>query len=557
MGTTQLTQAHAKSLDNVLAMIDAGGGKHTTHPDHQAFLKHTAEHGGLAESRYPALHAAIAKATVAAAPDTATKAAPHNFKSAENVVFVAANRETNKLMARVVLTRTRPVAMMKVTAFVAMKQQGSTVVLAHGQVVQFVGQTVQVDTDTETALTVKAGTKVTVLTSWVVNYQDGTTEINSHAVSKVVKASTDPIIKAPVQNKDRTTGDLTNIVIGLARGYSVVGRNADVDYWFWQHEPNDFDMLVPLQGSFKLKQKPASIGINNPALEFDLTLAEGGSSGINQQDAQQYAKYFMLDPTDKTGRTVLFDMHATADDQGSAINFGKCPWVSETRCFFTAKITCAYDDILSGAEEVVITSSVLPDQNPLDGIAHIKPLTYVWHCLAKGTKILLADGATKLVEDITNEDTVMSDGGPRPVLATLAQPHHGRVLVLAFNNGSTLTVSATHPMCTPSGAVQASSLKVGDRVRAHGGEHTTLTSVKEERLAGHVLYNLWLDPTRPGETTFVANGIQVGDYLIQGRLLREAAADPAKVRARLHPSMHTDYASWLEDRSQRKAHARG
>lgn len=571
MATTQLAPAHAKALDSVLALHDRGDGKHADHADHRAFLKHTAEHTGLTETRYPSLHAAIAKPAplgarlvaqpslkaAASAKATTQKVSTTNFKSAETIVFVAANRETNKLMARVLLTRTAPVALMKVTLFVAMKQHGTTVVLGHGQVVQFVGQTAQVDIDPSTALAVAPGTKVTVLTSWVINYTDGTTETNSHSAARTVKASTDPIITAPIQRPDRTSGDLTNIVIGLARGYSVIGKNADVDYWFWQHEPSDFDMLVPFAGSIKLKHKPADIGINNPTIDLSLTLSEGGTAAIEQQDAAQYAKYFVADPTDKSGRTIRFEMLATADSQGSAINFGKCPWASETRCFFTAKLTFLLDDLTIVPEEVTVTSSALPDQNPLDGIAHIKPLQYVWHCLAKGTLITLADGSTKAIEHITNSDTILSGDSPRPVLATLAQPHHGAVTVLTFANGATLTVSATHAMSTPGGAVQAASLKVGDRVHTRGRDITTVTAIHEQPHGGNVLYNLWLDPALPGATTMIANGIEVGDHLMQGALLHEHRTDPAKVRARLPASMHTDYASWLEDQASGKPHARG
>jgi len=148
----------------------------------------------------------------------------------------------------------------------------------------------------------------------------------------------------------------------------------------------------------------------------------------------------------------------------------------------------------------------------------------IWDCLAADTQILLADGTAKAIQHITKGDVVVSDGGDRPVLATMAQPHHGPVLFLTFTNGARLVTSLTHPMMTPDGAIQAASLKVGDQVRTAHGDTTAVRGIKDEAFRGQVLYNLWLDPTRPGDTTMVANGVFVGDHLVQGRALREAAA---------------------------------
>ena len=148
----------------------------------------------------------------------------------------------------------------------------------------------------------------------------------------------------------------------------------------------------------------------------------------------------------------------------------------------------------------------------------------VWDCLAADTRILLADGTAKAIQHVTKGDVVVSDGGDRPVLATMAQPHHGPVLFLTFTNGVRLVTSLTHPMMTPGGAIQAASLKVGDQVRTAHGDTTAVRGIKDEAFRGQV-YNLWLDPTRPGDTTMVANGVFVGDHLVQGRALREAATD--------------------------------
>lgn len=551
--TLHMTDAHKQSLHDVLTLLESGQRLDSRHHHHRAFLKHTAEHGGLTPARYPGLHAAINAGTQLIASPVPAQSAQMAFQPGEAVIFVATNRVTNKLMARAQLSRpnTRPVAMMKLTLFIALQENGQTLVLAHGQVVHFVGQTVTVNTDPATALTCKPGTRVTAVLAYVINYQDGSTETHTNHYKVKVIASTDPDITAPIVKPNRNTGDLTKVVIGLGRGGSVIGE--DVDYWFWQTQPTNPVMLVPLSGSLKTKRALADIGVNNPSLQMSLTLQEGGMSSIGPQNgADAYIQYFQLDPTDPSRRTVHFGMVATASAAGSAINFGMSPWGSDTTCYFTAVMTFLNEDLDS--ETFVITSTTDgADDNPVDGVAHIKPIVYVWHCLAAGTHILLADGTTKPVEHIDNRHTVAcGDGTHRRVQATLAQPHHGPVVHLTFANHAHLTVSGTHPILTPSGAVQAAALKVGEHVLLDGGGHTSVHSIAERHFSGEVLYNLWLDAERPGPTHMVANGIVVGDYLVQGRLHHESKTDPVKVRARLPHSLHKDHESWLEDRAARR-----
>jgi len=545
--TLQMTADHAQSLHEVTSLLTSGGFQ-PNDPAHQKFLTLTAESRGLTQDRYPALHAAIAAGTTAVAATSPTG----SFGPDQKVLFVATDRATNKIMARALLSRppSQPVAMMQLTLFVAQPQGNhQTVVLAQGQVHQFVGQTLTVSTDLGTALSCAPNTLVVVIMSWVINYQDGTTETNSIHAPVRVASSTDPTVTAPIVKPTRTIGDLDHVLIGLGRGGSVI--HEDVDYWFWQTQVTNPIMLVPLAGSLTTKARmPLGVGVNNPALELTLALQEGGVATIEltHDVASRYMQYFVADPTDPSGRTVSFQMLASNDSAGTAINFGTAPWVSDTVCFFTAKMTFLDEDY--NVEQFVITSSAEGDDNPMDGVAHIKPLKYVWHCFAAGTQILLADGTTRAVEQIDNTHTVTcGDGTHRKVQATLAQPHHGPVTHLTFASGASLTVSGTHPVITPSGAVQASSLKVGDAVLLDGGGRTTVKAVEERKFSGEVLFNLWLDSTRPGDTHLVANGIVVGDYLVQGRVLHESKTHPEKVRARLPKSLHRDYASWLEDRA--------
>lgn len=299
----------------------------------------------------------------------------------------------------------------------------------------------------------------------------------------------------------------------------------------------------------KFDYKLAPLDSYPPFLEFYLAHKEGGISELTGGDSSRYLPHFRIDDADPEGRTLKFVLRAPYNDAGDAIEFPSKNWVADTQAFFSARVSVTFEDYeRHGSGWSSIVSSLKPDTDPKDGVAFIKPIVYVWHCLVAGTQITLADGTTKAVEDFTSEDVVVSGDGTRPVQATLAQPHSGPITVLEFADGATLAGSATHPVVTPSGTVHAGALAVGDTVLTRHGT-TTVTATRQETQTNGGLFNLWLVPEGGGPTTMIANGIVVGDYQIQVQLLRDAARDDRAVRAKLPESLHVDFDSWVADRA--------
>jgi len=164
-----------------------------------------------------------------------------------------------------------------------------------------------------------------------------------------------------------------------------------------------------------------------------------------------------------------------------------------------------------------------------------------------GTMITLGDGTTKAIEQIDSGDQVLSGGGVvRPVLATLAQPHWGPVTTITTAGGASLTCSATHPIITNTGPVQAGGLAVGSPVELSTGEDS-VASLGTSPQNGDILYNLWLDPTLPGPTTMIANRFYTGDYQMQVALGDELGVDPDRLRAATPAHLRVDLESHLED----------
>ncbi|HEX2076934.1 MAG TPA: Hint domain-containing protein, partial [Longimicrobium sp.] len=539
-----------------------------------AFLRQLATRGGMTPERYPGLFSLLngTRTMPAYTPDDggATYAAgaadslgaadaedddpTGNFVSGQVVDFVGVTPDTGVAHAMATFTRTNPIDTATVWLQVVNDNEGVTTVVASGQYTGFLEQTLKVVTDHDGAEPLPQEGTTTAVLSWAVQYTDGSSEVNSQGIPWAFATDGDPTVKDPKQNPNRTKGDLTAIVVGLSRGWNSPANNTDVDYWFWQKQWDNTTLLVQLSGSMRFKYPIAPLGSGNPSLEFYLARKEGGMKDLKAQKIKQYLPFFSIDPNDP--RRLNFSLVAGSDSAGNAINFGVSPWVADTRTFFTARVLVNFtagSRVPTGWSSIV--SSEKPDTDPTDGVAFIKPLVYVWHCLAAGTQVSLPDGTTRAIEDFNAGDQVQSASGPRAVMATLAQPHWGTVFVITTASGRSITCSGTHPFYSGGPPVQASTLAVGQMVETEAGAEA-VASITRQQQNGEGLFNLWLDPAGGGGTTFVANGFVVGDYQVQVQLL-DALENPVTARARLPEHLQTDFDSFLEDRAAAagRAHA--
>lgn len=561
----------SEAISHVLSLAERSEDGTVVHdlsdPRHAAYLEHVLRLSGKTPERYPALFARVAQrpepsdevpTAASAFEDDKTGASmlDDEFVDGQEVDFVAKLEQTGMAKAHGIFTRNKPIRQATVALAVYNDSVGPGA-LAIGSSDMWLEQTAEVETDDETASPMPStGTNTGVLT-WSVEYVDGTQESLSKATPWAQYASSDPVVTAPVQRPGRCgdcsqpgqcTGDCTAIVIGLARG----GRPAsDIDYAFWQSSYDNNSLLVPFSGSMSFDYPILPLGRTNPMLKLYLARKEGGINELSIQKTAQYLPYFQIDPADPSGKTLRYSLLPTPNDQGNSINFGPSQWQSDTRTYFTGKVTVQLNTpngVKLGWATVMSTDK--PDRDPSDGVAQIKPLVYVWHCLVAGTQIAIPDG-TKAVEDFDAGDVVVCDGygTTREVLATLAQPHWGTVYTLALASGRSLACSGTHPIMTPMGPLQAGWLGAGADVALPDGGFDTLVEVTQSQQNGDGLFNLWLDPTAPGPTTMVAGGLLVGDYQMQVALVDQASRDPERLRAVVPEHLAQDLESHLEDRA--------
>ncbi|HKP51300.1 MAG TPA: Hint domain-containing protein [Chloroflexia bacterium] len=541
-----LNEQELKAFKYVHELIDQQGdgmlALDLSDPLQAAHLHGLARRSGMTPERYPALFDLISRPPEQPAFDfTALVAAAQDnddaFTDGQMVEYIS-QTTAGKATGRAIFTRKKPVA--SATVWMSVYTMLDHNVVASGMAHSYLQQTTIVETNDSTAQPYPETNDLAASVFWAISYMDGTSETSGMNNPWAFNADGDPNVLAPIQVPGREKGDLTAIVIGLSRGFNNPSNNTDIDYWFWQGQWDNLTLLVPLKGTMKFTDNIAPLNPANPMLEFGLTLKEGGTS--DKMDTSPYLPFFKIDPQDPT--KLNFELLPNPTDAGNAINFGNSTWVSDTRTFFTARITVALDTLGIGWSSIV--SSEKPDIDLTDGVAFIKPIVYVWHCLVAGTWIAMADGSTQYVENLQVGDVVLSGGISRQVLATLAQPHYGTVYNITIENGASLTCSGTHPIMAGTGLMQASNLVVGQQIYTLSGLQS-VTSITTQQQTGQGLFNIWLDPDPPGPTIITANGFEVGDYQMQVALLDQEASDPVRVRAKLPASLLQDYESHLAD----------
>lgn len=153
-------------------------------------------------------------------------------------------------------------------------------------------------------------------------------------------------------------------------------------------------------------------------------------------------------------------------------------------------------------------------------------LTILWGCLARGSNIRMADGSTKLIENIQIGDSVMNPYGGGT--AAVTNTWHGPEKILRrieTQRGYSAEASSSHPLMTEKGSVEAGKIVEGDRLLTEEGDYDIVTSQYPIHYEDEV-FNLELEcpacDEKWKEHTMICNGLVVGDNYLQNSLAASA-----------------------------------
>lgn len=260
------------------------------------------------------------------------------------------------------------------------------------------------------------------------------------------------------------------------------------------------------------------------------------------------------DPITPLGGYNIFNSPATrinGDNISWDLNwlkFNRVDFESGEQVYYVFKITLNVEGRSIAAFITNAPKDIDPDRRMLNTV-QIKPMQIIYGCLAADTLITLQDGTEKTIDTIEPNDFVLcGNHHPRRVENITTGQEQNYIEIMAQGDDRQLfsiTASMGHPFVTASGILTARELTAGMRLKTlHGECEVTAVLNKSGELQ---VYNLQLSADLPlqktqcGVNTFYANGLLVGDALVQHLYEDEYHQRPQNILQALPAEWHTDF----------------
>jgi len=382
--------------------------------------------------------------------------------------------------------------------------------------------------------------------------------------------TTDPVLTAPVRTTINPI-DPNALNIGLGRPWANQGGNSGLDY-AWNEPTQDHPVgKIPFVGSVVFPQAIKPL-VQGTTIILDIYVANqtnGGTVTLNPTNWTNVYANFTIDTTNPNKLNWNLPPGQSTSQPGNPISFDNVSWPSNLEAIFYCGITVVLQDGSLGY--AAIQSQTTGDEDPLDGILGIMPISFIWHCLGENTSVIMADGSAKPIAAIVAGDKVRTDdqGAAGIVEWTNKGAHFGQVLHIATQNGKEIIASHNHVFISKNGPVAADELKPGDILEADGGQ-TAITKIKVLENYPGQLYNLairnlqglstFTAATRAATTAangdgrsgrvncFFANGYRVGDSTAQKGLEQFRSNNIDWVKKRVPEYLHQDVDAFFEEK---------
>lgn len=168
--------------------------------------------------------------------------------------------------------------------------------------------------------------------------------------------------------------------------------------------------------------------------------------------------------------------------------------------------------------ETTVSQTVSTERMDFDGLDV--------HCLVKGTKITMADGSEKDIEEIKEGDEVLSyttsNTTGKSIVKAVAEKNHTDFVTYRFKSGRSLTCTLDHPLFSPKfgwvscdpeksklykGFVNVGTVKIGTYILQSDGSDDQITAIGKGKKEQPSYTITELSDKHIG---FFANGVCVG-----------------------------------------------
>lgn len=305
---------------------------------------------------------------------------------------------------------------------------------------------------------------------------------------------------------DKATGSQKNIVICFNR---MPGYMADVDYLLMVKSSNLGKPMFSVPGRGIISVDGASIVLNDPKYPCTatclVTRVNGGGGTGERYDMEYPTQVFS-----KKGRDLSYDICLSWNEefQGQA---GQMPNVYDYNLSITAYFQSESMTVPQPVKVRVTSLDVKP--GPREVLHKLEHLQIMWGCMAEGTRIRMADGSMKQVQDVRIGDR-LSDKHGCPVVENMWIGKESTMIEITCVTGDQILLTTNHPILCDKGWVGAAIIRAGIRVMTESGNYVEIKCVKKI-LGDFTVYNVDLDSM---EHSLYAEGFVVGDNYKQNML---------------------------------------
>lgn len=161
------------------------------------------------------------------------------------------------------------------------------------------------------------------------------------------------------------------------------------------------------------------------------------------------------------------------------------------------------------------SDSLGPDESHY---AQVPLLKFKWGCLQKDTKVRMADGTEKKIQDIQLDEEVAGiDGTACKVVNRIHGTEEELYRIKVEGYPDKIGVSKTHPFMTVDGMIAAEDITPSTQLKMEDGEFHRILECYSVDYGGEV-YNLELEPNH----WFYADGFCTGDNVAQGDCMSQS-----------------------------------
>ena len=161
--------------------------------------------------------------------------------------------------------------------------------------------------------------------------------------------------------------------------------------------------------------------------------------------------------------------------------------------------------------DVRICSDIQPGQE--GNHIKIEYINWSWGCLSRNTRIRMADGSEKPIEDIHPGDCIRGETFASIPVTDVSTKVEDQLILLITESKNELLMTPKHPVKTEQGIRIAENLNVTNRICMENGTYEEIYWLVIERQSTEV-YSLVLEHS----DCFIANGILTGDSQIEQKL---------------------------------------